>query len=107
LLQASHDSDIERIKKELNVKYCAMFNPMDLINHDTEQLEKDVERAVQLGSAEIDLWNISPECSPEKLRGIFSSITNIGKRNNIKINFDTIPFCWDELEWAFPKYQIG
>lgn len=107
-IQASHRSDIALISEKMpGVSFCGIFSPIEMMNQSTDELEKSIERAIRLGCGEIDLWNIDPAISPEKLRGIFGIISKYSKEYDVNAEFKVIPFCWDELEWAFPKYQKG
>jgi hypothetical protein len=87
------------------VSFYAMMNPGEMKNMAPSELEYAIERLIMLGSAELDLWNIDPSITPERLRSIFSMIEGYVKEYDVRVQFKVIPFCWDELEWAFPKYQ--
>ena len=105
-IQASHRSDIARVMDRIpGVSFCAMLNPGEMRNMAPNELESAIERMIKLGSVELDLWNIDPSIAPEQLRSIFGMISKYSRKYNVEAQFKVIPFCWDELEWAFPRYQ--
>jgi len=107
-LQASHRTDIAAIARKMpQVAFCAMVSPSEMNNLDSSALTALFERVIRLGGYEVDLWNIDTRTSPAKLREIFDTITVKSKEYNSTVNFDVLPFVWDELEWAYPMYQKG
>jgi hypothetical protein len=104
-LQASHSTDIQAVHEKMpGVSFQSMVSPREMTGP-LEELDKIFDRAIRLGSTELDLWNIDPAVSPEKLRSMFTSITKSANAYNTAPVFDVIPFVWDELEWAYPEYQ--
>lgn len=105
-LEASHTSDIKRICTEMpGVLFAAMVNPVELMTKPPEKLKNEISVAIGNGAREIDIWDIDPSLSPENVNDLLSSIESCCLTNDKKAVFDVIPICWDELEWAFPKYQ--
>jgi len=104
-LQASHDSDIQRVNDIMpEVDFYAMFNPSEISRKTVGEIFCDVDRAVGLGAKELDIWNVDPGVDVKKLTGIFDAIVRSCAGHGVKHRFSVIPFCWDELEWAFPVY---
>ncbi|MDR1901287.1 MAG: uroporphyrinogen decarboxylase family protein [Treponema sp.] len=104
-LQASHSTDIQAVREKMpGVSFQSMISPLEMMGA-LEELEKKFDRAIRLGSTELDFWNIDPAVSPEKLRAMFTSITKSANAYNVTPVFSVIPFVWDELEWAYPQYQ--
>ena len=105
-LEASYTSDIKRVCREMpGVVFSAMVNPLDMTRKSIGQLEAEFDKVLRDGAGEIDIWNIDPSTDVEKLKEIFGMICRVCKENRCDAVFDVIPFCWDELEWAFPQYQ--
>jgi hypothetical protein len=106
-LQASHSTDIPAVFAGMpGVSFLAMISPGEM-KLPPDKLNAIIERAVELGSAELDLWNIDPSVSPEKLRALFAFIRRTCENRGKIPVFNAIPFVWDELEWAYPRYQGG
>jgi hypothetical protein len=105
-LQASHASDIERITRgAFPLSFAAMFNPREMAYNDMDTLSAAIDRAIRLGSSEIDMWNIDPSTPPEQVSGMLGATRQACARAGKDCVISVIPFCWDELEWAFPRYQ--
>jgi len=105
-LEASHTSDIQRVCSEMpGVIFSAMVNPLEIIQKPFALLEEEIDKAIRDGAGELDIWNIDPSMDIAKIKEMFNLIQRCYKRNNYKAVFNCMPFCWDELEWAFPQYQ--
>ncbi|MCL2518794.1 MAG: hypothetical protein FWF15_09550 [Oscillospiraceae bacterium] len=104
--QASHHTDIVAVQREMpGVEFLCMFNPAEMITMTPEELDRAFLRVVSLGGAEIDLWNIDPAVSLEKMVRMMKGIQDICAANGAEAEIGMVPFVWDELEWAFPRYQ--
>lgn len=105
-LQASHQSDISKIILEKpEVNFLAMLNPIEMAHKQMDQLSEEIDRAIRLGAGELDMWNIDPNTGVDRVTAMFEAIEKSCGKYGKKCNFSVIPFCWDELEWAFPRYQ--
>ena len=105
-IEASYTSDIAMVLREMpDTCFSAMINPLDLMRESYGVIEQRIGRALEKGAVELDIWNIDPSVDISKMRKIFSLVQRCCERNNCRALFDCIPFCWDELEWAFPRYQ--
>jgi hypothetical protein len=104
-LQASHKTDIETLFKKMpGVSFQAMVSPQEMALPEKD-LDAIFSRVIGLGANELDLWNIDAGISPGKVRAMLDSIQKACHSFDVMPVFDIIPFVWDELEWAYPRYQ--
>ena len=105
-LQASHKTDIAGVLKNMpGTSFSAMVNPLECNALNEEQLGRLFARAIDLGAAELDIWNIDVATTPEKVASILEMILKYCGSHGIEAKIDVLPFVWDELEWAYPRYQ--
>ena len=104
ILQAAIDTNIARFKALCPTAiFSAMLNPMKMREQTLTQTY--MRNALTVGIEELCLWNIDPAISPVQLTALLSMIRTICNEFDYKPVFTAMPFCWDELEWAFPRYQ--
>lgn len=106
-LEASIKSNIKRFCTEMpDVLFSAMVSPPDILNKTKDQIGLEIDLAIKAGAREFDLWNIDPLFGIQDINNLFNIIKKYCERNDCRAVFDIVPFCWDELEWAFPIYQM-
>ena len=105
-IEASYSSNIQRVCSEMpGTGFSAMISPVDMIQKPFTRLEEELGNAVNNGADEFDVWNIDPSMDISKVIELFKLLKRCCENNGCKADFNCNPFCWDELEWAFPKYQ--
>lgn len=105
-LQASIATDIAQFKTYCpTATFSAMLNPGMLA--DTSCVQRHLRKALMTGVHDLCLWNIDPTVSPAHLATLLQMIRTTCGEFNCEPLFTALPFCWDELEWAFPRYQQG
>jgi hypothetical protein len=104
-LQASFESDVAAVKKRIpGCAFSAMISPRALLG-DLTVLRKNLDRAVASGADDLAVWNIDPTTDPDRLRQIFSMISEVCSEHGRVAQFTAMPLCWEEFEWAHARYQ--
>ena len=104
-LQASFESDVAAVKERIaGCAFSAMVSPRALMG-DSAVLRIKLDRAVASGADDLAVWNIDPATDPDRLRRIFSIISEVCREHGRRTQFTAMPLCWEEIEWAHARYQ--
>ena len=87
--------------------FSAMVNCTALAEKPVPQLiTEDIEPALREDiTASVDMWSFSTETSPERLKDILEQIRLACGKYAVEPEYSMIPFYWEELEWAFPRWE--
>lgn len=109
ILEASYASDLGRVEIEMEgVSFSAMVNPSELAVSDLSGFRRRLLSCLSHPSVSfLDLWNIDPRLVPGRFASILDVIEAVCGELDCEPRYSVIPFCWDEIEWAFPVYQSG
>ena len=106
-LQASFESDIKAAKSRITgSKFSAMVSPRALA-WNRELLQEKLRKTVADGADDLAIWNIDPSTDPACLRWVLATIDNACREYGHKAKFNSMPLCWEEMEWAHARYQTG
>jgi len=104
-LQAAITSDVARFKALCpESAFSAMINPQ-FMQEDPAVLHTHLVRALLAGADDCCLWNIDPTLTPEAVGTLLRTVEQACAEVDCLPVFSVVPFCWDEIEWAFPRYQ--
>ena len=106
-IQAAFTSDVAKAKRELGgCDFSAMVSPKAL-NADLVAFETTLEKAISDGTDDLAIWNVDPQTEPDRLRKVLEIIDAIGWRHGRKPNYEPMPLCWEEMQWAHGQYSCS
>ena len=104
-VQAAHTSDVARARRRLGgCDFSAMVSPRAL-NNDLADLERQLHRAIAGGTHDLAIWNVDPATDPERFRAVLGIIDAICQQEGRRPEYESMPLCWEEMQWAHGMYQ--
>jgi len=103
-MQASFRSDVALAKRRLACNFSAMISPPAL-NADLDEFDVHLQKAIADGVDDLAIWNVDSATEPARLRQVLSIIDGACQHYDRAPEYDPMPLCWEEMQWAHGAYQ--